>query len=811
LAADVLPGLNLLKPTGPAPAAQVLDVGVGLALPDQPSVQAFYQSEHDPSSPQYRHFLTPEEFASRFGVPAQTYNRVLSWLKAGGLKITQTATAGDWVAARGTVAQVERLFHTSIYSYVAKGVPFLANAIAPTVPAGDSIMSVVGLNTLQKFSSPKVPAKDRSVVPAQAPTVPGCISGAVLAGGIPPALPACTYTPQDMWSAYHMPSSNLGQGQTIAVFGEGQSQDVIANLRNFEQQFKLPSVPVHVTNVGAGPFTDDSGQLEWDLDTQASTGMAPDAYGLDLYFGDSMFDATVESMFTAWVNDDNGPLQANASFGECETNPTNPVTGPLAQLPYGVGLGDNLEPVAEQTLLHAAVEGRTLFTSAGDTGSSCPVLVLPVVGAGNGLDNQVVPLQEYPCASDYAVCVGGTVLWSDGNSPANRSVEKAWEFTGGGAALFQAEPPFQKPVSAINVPCLADQDGNPYAPGTICRGAPDVAAMSGDGVTDGYDIVDDGSLAPGGGAGTSLSSPLWVGMWTRIQAAAPPLYTTSAPSSGTVHAATSVSYPGLGFADYPIYRVGQSGSYANDFFDVTLGANGLYHAATGWDYVSGWGVPDVTNLMLTLDGTTTPVNNVLPPPPTSTSSGCNALWVNGDHTASDIFGNSDPQLTLFEGNMAPSPDGKSLVVDITVQNLSETVPTGATAADWYMTWTYNGTVYFAQAQLGAIPGSAPTFSDGTLVSVGTSQQYQTANTDSGTFVTGKDGVVQIVVPLSHVGSPPTGAVLAQPSGETYIEVGVPPNPLGLGVGSLQKVDAGGPNNNYSVGSTTGTKGCTLPE
>jgi subtilase family serine protease len=806
LAVDVLPGLNLLTPTGVAPSGQALEIGVGLALPDQAALQAFYQSEYDPSSPDYRHFLTPAEFAARFGVPAQTYGRVLSWLRSGGLQITQTTAAGDWVAATGTVAQLDRLFQTSIDSYLVKGVSFVANTTPPLVPSDDSIISVVGLNTLQKFSTPGIPGKESRLTPSaptapsQSPTAPGC-------------LPACTYGPQDMWSMYHMPSSNLGQGQTLAIFGEGQSQDVIANLRNFEQQFKLPQVPVNVTNIGKGPWSDDSGQLEWDLDTQASTGVAPDALGVKLYFGDSLFDASVESMFTSWVDDPNGPPQANASFGECETNPTNPVTGPLAQLPYGVGLGDDLEPVAEQTLLQAAAQGRTLFSAAGDTGSSCPVLILPVVGAGNGVANQVVPLQNYPCSSDYAVCVGGTVLWSDGNSPPSRAVEKAWEFTGGGAALFQAEPSFQKKVSAVNVPCLFDQDGKPYAPGTICRGAPDVAAMSGDGITNGYDIVENGSLVQGGGAGTSLSSPLWVGMWTRIQAAAPPLYTTSAASHGNGHrrAATTVTYPGLGFADYPIYRVGESPAYGNDFFDVTIGDNGLYHAAQGWDYVSGWGVADVTNLMQTLDGTTTPVNNVLPPPPTSTSSSCNALWLNNAHTASDAFGNSDPQLTLLEGNMAPSPDGKSLVVKTTVQNLTETVPAGATGEDWYMTWTYNGTEYFAQAQLSAVPGSAPIFSDGTVASVGASQQYQAANTDTGTFVTGKDGVVEVVVPLSHIGSPPAGAILKQPTGETDIEIGVPPNPLGVGAASLQKVDTGGPTNDYTVGSTTGTAGCTLPE
>ncbi|HUE59422.1 MAG TPA: protease pro-enzyme activation domain-containing protein, partial [Acidimicrobiales bacterium] len=566
LVGDVLPGLNLVTPTGRAPSGQVLGIGVGLSLPNPSALQAFYQSEHDPSSAQYRRFLTPGEFASRFGVPAATYGRVVSWLRSGGLQITQTTAAGDWVGATGTVAQLSQLFETPIDSFLIKGVSFVANTTAPTVPAGDAILSVVGLNTLQKFSAPTAPARAPA---AQGPTAPAC-------------LPSCTYGPQDMWSLYHMPSSNLGQGQSIAVFGEGQTADVISNLRFFEQQYKLPTVPVTVKNVGPGPFSDDSGQGEWDLDTQASTGMAPDALGLDLYFANSLFDASVESLFTSWVSDPAGPSQANASFGECETNVTNPVTGPLAQMPYGVGLGDELEPVAEQTLLQAATEGRTLFSSAGDTGSSCPVLLLPVVGAGNGVANQLVPLQNYPCASDYAVCVGGTVLWSDGASPPHRAIERAWEFTGGGAALFQAEPAFQKPVSAIDVPCLVDENGNAFARGTICRGAPDVAAMSGDISDNGYNIVENGSLTPGGGAGTSLSSPLWVGMWTRIQAAAPPLFTQTAAANGHArHAAAAVSYPGLGFADWPIYRVAESAAYGKDFFDVTLGTNGFYHATTG--------------------------------------------------------------------------------------------------------------------------------------------------------------------------------------------------------------------------------------
>ncbi|HEV8065571.1 MAG TPA: S53 family peptidase, partial [Acidimicrobiales bacterium] len=530
----------------------------------------------------YHDFLTPSQFAADFGVPTATVQSVQSWLESGGLEVTETAAGGNWIQAVGTAGQIEKLMDVTISDYTSKGTSFLANSNAPTVPADDDISTVVGLNTLQKFSIPKTPTGVPS--PPSVGTTPGC-------------LPSCDYTPQQMWSLYGMPSSDEGQGETMAVIGEGQSADVISNLRAFEKANKLPEVPMTVHDVGAGPFTDDSGQVEWDLDTQASTGMAPDVMGETLYFASSLADADVETALSSWVSDPKGPLQANASFGECETDPGNALwEAEPSEVGQFAGDGDDLEPVAEATLKQATIEGRTLFAAAGDTGSSCPLAALPVVGAGNGLLNQGQPMLNYPCASDYAVCVGGTVLYSNGAATnPTRAVEYAWPYTGGGSALFQAEPSWQKAVTAIDHPCIVDDTGSPYPTGTVCRGAPDVAAMSGDIATNGYDIFADGSATVEGG--TSLSSPLWVGMWTRVQAAAPA--------------------KGLGFADPTIYAIGagKKGNYAKDFFDVTLGTNGLYQAGTGWDYVSGWGVPEVTNLTMSLDGKLKPTDDVLPPPP----------------------------------------------------------------------------------------------------------------------------------------------------------------------------------------------------
>jgi len=106
------------------------------------------------------------------------------------------------------------------------------------------------------------------------------------------------------------------------------------------------------------------------------------------------------------VDDPSGPEQANASWGECETTPANATlenTIPTQfnnnedwNADYGTGAPGALEPVAEQTLEQGGLEGRTLSAATGDTGSSCPVLVVgPDLGAGNGVLNKGVAIRSF--------------------------------------------------------------------------------------------------------------------------------------------------------------------------------------------------------------------------------------------------------------------------------------------------------------------------------------------------------------------------------------------------------------------------------
>jgi subtilase family serine protease len=578
IASAVLPGIGDLTAVGAAPSHQPMDVTVALGG-DQTALHAAYQAVYTPGSPAYHHFLTTALVAQQFGASPSRWDAVQSWLSHGGLTVAYASPSRDLIEASGPAAAVESLFKIQLDAYRVGAERFIANPTAPTVPAGLGVTDILGLNTLER------------AVPSTLVKPGGATSG--LGGLLSLGNENIgVQTPQDIWGAYDEPAGDQGAGQTVAMFGEGESSTIVSDLSVFEKHFGFPRVPTTVAHVGPGPFTDTSGSLEWDLDTQSEVGMAPRVAGVKMYFGNSLTDATVATMFSAWQSDPRGPAQADASFGECEANPVgtnlaaviDPVNNLLASSQIGIGFQNDLQKVAEPVLEKATLEGRTLFSSAGDTGSSCPIVALPVIGAGNGVVNQLVPLTNYPASSPYAVGVGGTVLYTNGSGPrATRASEYAWTFGGGGDSLFIPQPAYQHGVANLDLPCLSTPTGGTAGTGRPCRGVPDVSAMSGDVLTNAYPIVNNGSSTVEGG--TSLSSPLWVGMWARVQAAS----TTG----------------GHGFANEVFYRLGKNpATYARDFFDVTTGllgvpvvGNGLYPTQTGWDYATGWGTPNLAHLI----------------------------------------------------------------------------------------------------------------------------------------------------------------------------------------------------------------------
>jgi hypothetical protein len=736
LTGDVVHHLDAATLLGPLPALRPVTVGVVLRNPSQAAEDAYVQQLYDPGSASYQQFLDPGTFATMFGVPASTQSATLAWLQGGGLSVSQPEGATNYFLATGSAAQVSALFGTALNLYTAGGRTFYANAGAPSVPAALPVSTVLGLNDYAFFVAPHVGAA------GTAATTTAPVGTNVPQTG--------SLSPQTLWSIYDQPDTNLGNGQRMAIFGWGVTTGVVDDLRSFEQENELPQVPVTVQSYGDTSTPDTSGDgatVEWELDTQASTGMAPDVQSETLYFGHHNTDTDILAALTAWANDRKAPLQASASFGECENIPA-------AEPVLGV---DGLEAPGDQVLEQAVIEGRTLFSSTGDTGSSCPIV--PV--STNGVATQAYPALNYPSASPWAVAVGGTVLSSDGGNPPKRFSETAWEFGGGGNSTQIAAPSYQQGV----VP-------------TQYRGTPDVAAISGDVATGNGLLITDDNGADQQGAGTSLSSPLWLGMWTRIQAAA--------------------KNKGLGFANESLYRIGKSASYASDFYDVTAGDNLPYPATPGWDNATGWGTPDVANLMRDLTGRLTPTHDVAPPVPAAPapqvgSGGTLFTDPAGDDSYAvegQVLGapGADPQLDILSASLVQ--DGQTLKTVLTVGNLSTAIPTGGVENDYNVVWTFNGVQYFTQLAVG--PGGTVTAYDGQVLHLSLETRYQQLHVDTGTLVPGPNGTVEVDVPLANLGSPAAGQLFQRPSAQSYVREGVLAGPL-------EPVDNGGPNADYVVG------------
>jgi subtilase family serine protease len=154
--------------------------------------------------------------------------------------------------------------------------------------------------------------------------------------------------------------------------------------------------------------------------------------------------------------------------------------------------------------------------------------------------------------------------WFNSLSPPNAS--------GGGLSTHFAQPWWQTGLGVWNT----------FSNGA--RQVPDVA-LDGD-PNSGYSIysTDNSTVTPTTGwfvvGGTSAGAPSW--------AAITGLYNQFAKTLGRGN---------LGFANPDLYAVATGVQPAVPYHDIVNGNNLVYQAKQGWDYPTGWGTPDVTNLV----------------------------------------------------------------------------------------------------------------------------------------------------------------------------------------------------------------------
>jgi len=501
-------------PLGAAPLSTPLRLTVGLAPQDRAGLDALIQRQATPGSADYGQYLTPADFTSRFAATQATASAVADYLTSQGMTGVTVAPNRLQVTADATVAEAQRAFATSIAAFSQDGRTILANTTDARVPAslGGAVTGVLGLSTLGVTLAPTPSAPD--------------LNG---------------FWPKQFTTIYDAGKTAPGTNTTLAVIAEGNLAPTIKDLRTAEVKQGLPQVPVKTVYTGP-KSTDTSGADEWDLDSQTSTGVAPNAKSLTFYVATSLSDADLARSINRFASDGTAK-SGSASLGECDI------------LPFL----DGSMVIDDIALAQAAAQGQTFFASTGDTGSSC------AVAPTNGVPLSGAPDTEYPASSPYAVAVGGTTLWASAGAYQS---EIAWNAGGGGASPVENGGAWQNgvvPTSAANL-----------------RGLPDVA-FDADPNTGALIYVDGTPTQIGG---TSLSSPLAMGLWTRMQSshngrlgfASPKLYTYYVAKGGG--ALSTATVPG--------------------FHDVQLGGNGTYVATPGWDYTTGLGSWDVNALSAAL-------------------------------------------------------------------------------------------------------------------------------------------------------------------------------------------------------------------
>jgi pseudomonalisin len=290
---------------------------------------------------------------------------------------------------------------------------------------------------------------------------------------------------------------------------------------------------------------DTAGADEWDLDTQTSTGAAPKAKRLYVYVATSLSDADLARSINSFAAQ-NVARSGSASLGECDAIPF--LDGSMA--------------IDDIALAEAAVQGQTFLASSGDTGSAC------AVAATNGVPGAGLPDTEYPASSPYTVGVGGTTLLTDNSD--HYTSEVAWNAGGGGISPLENSGYWQSGVAPTAAAGL--------------RGVPDVA-FDADPDTGAVITVDGADETIGG---TSLASPLALGLWTRLQSSHANKLGFASPALYGIYAKAQTTAP------LPPTTVPAS------FHDVVLGVNGAYSALPGYDYTTGLGSWDVAKLSAAL-------------------------------------------------------------------------------------------------------------------------------------------------------------------------------------------------------------------
>jgi hypothetical protein len=560
------------------------------------ALKALIAAQQDPASPYYHQWLTPDQFADRFGMAESDIATVESWLQQQGFTIDSVARSRNAIHFSGSSAQVERAFQTEMHSYKVSGVSHFAPSKELSLPAAIA-SAVLGVRNVDDFRPlPHVFFKKS-----------GRLNPSFTSAGNSNIF----FAPPDIVTAYDIKpvysAGYTGSGQSITLVG--QSAIVMGDIEAFQTASGLavkdPSL--YLVPGSGSSAKSDGDEAESDLDLEWSGAIATGATINFVYAGNNPNYGAFDALQYA-IDQQIGTI-ISSSYGTCET---------------ALG-GATLEASFEQ----AATQGQTILSASGDSGSTdCS----GIPGLSSSIQKGVAV--DYPASSPFVTGLGGTEISStadsgnyvtvgagfwqadSGSTDLVNSVlkyipEVVWNDDalsvqfggtlsagGGGASALFPKPTWQAGVPGIptdskrDVPDLSLY-ASPYWPGYLfCSSDSGTNGPWQNGqvssCTSGFADSSTGDYIVAGG--TSFSAPIFAGMLALINQKGG--YTS-----------------GQGLINPTLYTLASNGStYASAFHDITSGNNNClggstycssatgFSAGVGYDQASGLGSVDVANL-----------------------------------------------------------------------------------------------------------------------------------------------------------------------------------------------------------------------
>ena len=427
----IVPATSQLAAVDALPATNHLRLYLGLPLRNQSELNALLEDLHNPASANYHHWLTPEDFAQKFGPTEEDYQKVVQYAGQHGFTVTHAHANRMMVNVDAPVSEIEKTFQLKLhrYQHPTENRLFYAPDSEPTVETNIPILHIAGLDD---YSLPH-----RYETPLKLPTTGTNPIIRFSAGSGPYGL----FMGQDFRTAFVPGVTNTGAGQYIAIVDVGGPYYPL-DVYMYETNAGL-STNIVVTNIllsgssGIPPVSPILNAGEEVLDIDMAMSMAPGATILN-YEGEG------HDVFNQ-IAIDNKAKQMTLSYG------------------FGI------DSIVQQIFQEFVAQGQSMSQASGDGGAD--------LDGGSGLTG-----------APYSTIVGGVSLATSGAGGPWQS-NPAWYGSGGGISGYGI-PSWQQGINMTtnlgstsfrnypDVAMPADNIFTVYSNGTAITGTAGTSAAS---------------------------------------------------------------------------------------------------------------------------------------------------------------------------------------------------------------------------------------------------------------------------------------------------------------------------------------------